>query len=210
MIFVLHFHISSVLPHEITSTSAIKAYPVALGPGEIASRTAHEWLPSILWPGQADPGPNVHQELQPEEIARLANRLAGALAAGMEAPAWTNQGLLRIAKMLLQGKTVAIQSAGRAIQVRAEAPSSWTGIRQEGSGLQSAQAGQVMIRQERSAPRRRAMAPASWRGINREARVDNGQPGGVVLSSRAPSSWLGIRRSHPSLAVAAGRFQFRR
>lgn len=189
MIFVLHFHISSVLPHEIYSTSAIRPYPAALGPADIAQKTAAEWWKLIMFPGQNSPGPAVHQDLQPEEVAGLANRLADAMASGLEPPRWINRGLLQAAKKIMKGENFVIKSAGRAVEVRAGAPSSWIGI-ERGTGLEGAQPGSVA----------RAAAPASWRGIQREVGIEGGQSGSVAARrrSQAPASWRGIRRSQPN------------
>jgi len=167
---MLHFHISSVLPHEITSTSAIRPYPVALGPADIASQTASDWLPAILSPGGGQQTPAAHQEWQPEEIAAAANRLADAMAAGMEAPAWIDRKLLSAARMIIQGRPFIIKSAGRAIEVRADAPSSWIGIRQQSAPLEGAQPGAAVIR---------SRAPSSWTGIRRA------QPSAVMVSGQA-------------------------
>lgn len=173
---MLHFHISNVLPAEVYSTGVVRPFPVSVGPAAVASAVTSEWLPAIIG-GQR--GPAVRQEPQPEEVARMANRLADAMAAGMEPPRWIDRQLVKAAKLIMKGRSFTIKSAGRAIQVRAAAPASWKGIRRDDPALQGAQPGVAALR--------RSSAPSSWRGIRNSqpsAAIQGGQPGAIARRAR--------------------------
>lgn len=125
----LHVH-AAWLPQAAYTGGATYPYPGQAGPVRVAQATL-ETYKRLLMP---DYNPAVRQEPQPEEVARMAKRLADAMAAGMRPATYTDQRLLRAAHLINQGRPFVIKSAGRAAVVAGRQPSSIAAIRQESSG----------------------------------------------------------------------------
>lgn len=121
---MLHFHVSDIRPDAIISTGVIQPFPIQRqDPDQVARATVksftQEFRPS---------GPQTRPEMQPEEIAKTAERVATAMRAGRRMPAGTDARLMQAAKYIMEGKPFVIRSAGRAAVIRARGPSSWEAL----------------------------------------------------------------------------------
>jgi hypothetical protein len=110
----LHVH-AEWLPQVPYAAGAIVPYPVTVGPTNVAQSSLSAFR-QILMPAF---NPVVKQEPTPESVARMAKRLADAMAAGMQPPAWTDRRLVEAANMINRGQSFTIRSAGREAVVNA-------------------------------------------------------------------------------------------
>lgn len=120
-----HVHASSIRPDRVYKTGVIAPYAVGYGPGNIARNVLSNFIRSVR-----PIGPTLRGEMQPEEIASRAKRVADAMARGIKPPKATDPRLMQAARMILQGRSFRIHSAGRSALVRATSPSSWAALNQ--------------------------------------------------------------------------------
>jgi hypothetical protein len=122
-----HIHVAtSARPDRVIKTGVIQPYPIEAHPVRVARMTIKAFTQSVRPEGAI-----VRSEMQPEEIAMHAKRIADAMAQGVRMPPSTDQRLLMAAQYILQGKPFVIKSAGRAAIVKAAtSPSSWEAIAQ--------------------------------------------------------------------------------
>lgn len=122
----MHLHVGLVRPDAITRTGVIQPFPIEQGPADVAAATIESF--ERLTPGMTvSSGFAGHDgdDLLPEEVAMMANRLATAMAQGYVPEGIIDQRLLQAASMIRNGQPFIIRSAGRAALVRAaDAPSS--------------------------------------------------------------------------------------
>jgi hypothetical protein len=103
-----------IRPDVVIRSGTIQPWAVRLiPPGQIAQHSIKAFQQVV----QA-PGPAVKAEMQPEEFAAVAKRVATAMAAGKKMPAGTDPKLILAARRIIEGKPFAIESAGRAAVVQ--------------------------------------------------------------------------------------------
>ena len=95
------------------ATGVIQPYPLYSNPAAIVQKTIESFVGAVR-----PMGPVVVSEMAPEEIAMAAHRVATAVAQGVAIPRYTDQVVVRAAKMILEGKPFVIKSAGRAAMIR--------------------------------------------------------------------------------------------
>jgi hypothetical protein len=104
-----------IRPDVITRTGVIQPYSVRDIPPMDVARHSVQAFESTARP----PGPRVSSEIQPEEFAARAKRVATALAAGKRMPVGSDPKLMAAARLLMEGKPFTIKSAGRTAYVEA-------------------------------------------------------------------------------------------
>lgn len=122
----MHLHVGLVRPDAITRTGVIQPFPIEAGPSDVAAATIESF--ERLTPGMTVSSGFAGadgDDLLPEEVAMMANRLATAMAQGYVPTGVVDHRLLQAASMIRNGQPFIIRSAGRAAMVRAaDAPSS--------------------------------------------------------------------------------------
>ena len=110
-----HVHAMDIRPDVIIKTGVIQPYAIRqIPPGAVARQTIRAFE-SVARP----PGPRVRAEMQPEEFAARAKRVAVAMAAGKRVPKGSDPKLVQAARMIMEGKPFVIKSAGRVARVAA-------------------------------------------------------------------------------------------
>lgn len=110
-----HVHMMDIRPDVITRTGVIQPYAIREVPPMAVARRSVEAFESSARPA----GPRVSSEIQPEEFAARAKRVAVAMAAGKRMPVGSDPKLMAAAKLLMEGKPFTVKSAGRAAYVEA-------------------------------------------------------------------------------------------
>jgi len=127
----MHLHVGLVRPDAIIRTGVIQPFPIESGPGDVAAATIESF--EAMTPGMAKStgfagrgfAGRDGNDLLPEEVAMMANRLATAMAQGYHTSGVIDRRLVEAANMIRAGQPFVIRSAGRAAIVRpADAPNS--------------------------------------------------------------------------------------
>ena len=108
------------------ATGVWNPYPVRSYPPEVAVQTVESFTRDVRPSGPelgAAAGGRI--EMQPEEFAMAAQRIAVAAASGKVFPRSLDPRLRQAANLIIAGKPFVIRSAGRAAYVRARSPGSW-------------------------------------------------------------------------------------
>lgn len=108
-----HVHVEDIRPDRVYATGVIQPYPVGMDPAEIARKTIDGFVRFIR-----PAGPAVQAEMQPEEVAAAAKRLADALRQGKVTRGYVDDRLRRAAQYIIEGRTFQIRAAGRMVLVR--------------------------------------------------------------------------------------------
>ena len=104
-----------IRPDVITRTGVIQPYAVR----EVSPMAAAQFTVQRFENTARPSGPRANPEMQPEEFAARAKRVAVAVAAGKRMPVGTDPKLMAAAKLLIEGKPFTIKSAGRSAYVEA-------------------------------------------------------------------------------------------
>lgn len=108
------------------ATGVWNPYPVQADPPEVAVQTIESFTRFVRPDNPGLSGaPGGRTEMQPEEVAMAAQRIAVAAASGKKFPRSLDPRLRQAANYILEGQPFVIRSAGRAALVRASAPGSW-------------------------------------------------------------------------------------
>jgi hypothetical protein len=124
---MLHVHVAtSARPDRVMATGVINPYPVNAYPPEVAVQTVERFTRDVRPAGpMLGDSRGGRRELQPEEFAMAAQRIAVAAASGKVFPRSLDPRLRQAANLIIEGKPFVIRSAGRAAYVRASSPGSW-------------------------------------------------------------------------------------
>lgn len=147
-----HVHVMDIRPDVITRTGVIQPYALREIPPQKVAYHSVQAFETTARP----PGPQVRAEMQPEEFAARAKRVAAAMSAGKRMPRGSDPKLIHAARLIVEGKPFAIKSAGRAAKVEARRPSTWTALQR----TQPASAGIRVPRHETPEPRSVALPAA--------------------------------------------------
>lgn len=112
---MLHVHGMNIRPDVITRTGVIQPYSLQEIPPLAVARNAVRAFETVA----RSPGPQVRTEMQPEEFAARARRIAEAMSAGKRVPRGTSSKLIHAARLIIDGKPFAVRSAGRVANVQA-------------------------------------------------------------------------------------------
>lgn len=108
------------------ATGVWQPYPVASYPPEVAVQTIHAFTSDVRPDGpELGSAPGGRSEMQPEEVAMAAQRIAVAAASGKVFPRSLDPRLRQAANYIIEGRPFVIRSAGRAAYVRARTPGSF-------------------------------------------------------------------------------------
>lgn len=118
---VMHVHVEDVRPDRVTKTGVIAPYPIEAGPANIAQRVIRNFTRFIR--GE---GPQVQSDMEPEEVARAAVRIATAKRQGKTFSGVVDSRLMAAADLINAGVPFTITCNGRSVFVRRQslAPSS--------------------------------------------------------------------------------------
>jgi hypothetical protein len=130
-----HVHVMDIRPDVITRTGVVQPYAIREIPPEAVARNSIAAFSTTARPA----APSVSQEIEPEEFAALAKRVAVAQAAGVRMPGATNPKLLKAAKMIRQGKPFVVKSAGREAFVKGSPKAKAGGLGAAGPFVKGAQ-----------------------------------------------------------------------
>jgi hypothetical protein len=115
---MLHVHVAtSARPDRVLATGVWNPYPVQSYPPEIALQTVAAFTRDVRDPGPELGAPGGRVEMQPEEVAMAAQRIAVAAASGKRFPRSLDPRLQQAANLILEGKAFVIRSAGRSVVV---------------------------------------------------------------------------------------------
>jgi hypothetical protein len=119
---MLHVHTAtSARPDRVIATGVWQPYPLEANPIAVSRQTVHSFLRWIR-PENAQ----VSGQMQPEEVAMAAQRVATAAAQGTKFRRSLDPRIAKAANLILRGQSFVIRSAGRAAVIRAGSPGSWT------------------------------------------------------------------------------------
>jgi hypothetical protein len=111
----MHVHYENVRPDRVYKTSVIAPYPVNAGPARIAQGILRNFTRFIR--GE---GPQVQSQMEPEEVARAAVRIATAKRAGKTFSGVLDPRLMAAADLINAGVPFTITVNGRSIIVRGQ------------------------------------------------------------------------------------------
>lgn len=109
----MHVDIEDIRPDRVTKTGVIQPYPVELGPARIAQAVVRNFTRFIR--GE---GPQVQSEMEPEEVARAAVRIATAKRQGKTFSGVLDPRLMAAADLINAGVPFRITCNGRSVVVR--------------------------------------------------------------------------------------------
>lgn len=109
----MHVHYEDVRPDRVTKTGVISPYPVNAGPAKVASGILRNFTRFIR--GE---GPQVQSEMEPEEVARAAVRIATAKRQGKTFSGVLDERLMAAADLINAGVPFRITCNGRSVLVR--------------------------------------------------------------------------------------------
>lgn len=182
-----------IRPDVITRSGIIQPYAIREVPPTAVARNSVRAFENTA----RSPGPQVRSEMGPAEFAATAKRVAVALAAGKRMPRGTSPKLMQAAKLIMEGKSFVVKSAGRQAVVKANQQLS-------GGGLGAAAPWWVGDARRRAA--RKAVVKASRKGVTRAAaRSRQVRPAYVLpkhssppLPSPTPATQALPMKTHPA------------
>lgn len=110
-----HVHVMDIRPDVIIKTGVIQPYAIREIPPMAVARASVQAFENTA----RSPGPQVRPEMQPEEFAARAKRVAVAMAQGKRVGKGADPKLIHAARMIMEGKPFAIKSAGRVARIEA-------------------------------------------------------------------------------------------
>lgn len=110
-----HVHMMDIRPDVIIKTGVIQPFAIREIPPAAVARAAIRAFSAV----PRAPGPSVRAEMQPEEFAARAKRVAVAMASGKRVGKGADPKLVKAARMIMEGKPFVIKSAGRVARVAA-------------------------------------------------------------------------------------------
>lgn len=131
MLKATHVHTANLRPDRVWATSVVAPYNPRMGPVNIARKIVGKFAKVAgdrTLSGALGRGARIHSDMQPEEFAALAAKLASAMRQGLRPPRAVDQRLLAAARLIIQNKPFEIRSAGRAAVVAARGASSWPSL----------------------------------------------------------------------------------